>query len=264
MTMQTETYPFLDSAIPVAFAHRGSSTNVRENSWAAFEGALQLGYKYLETDVRCTRDGIIVSCHDSNLKRVAGIADEIRNLTYAELTARLAGVGETELPQLADMLARWPHIRFNIDIKSWAAVEPTVQVIRQAGAIDRVCIASFSDFRTARARRLGGSRLCTTLGPAEVMSLKVASMVGAKPGIVCHLQTHAAVLQVSSDVLKLPLVDSRFVDFVHRLQLKLHVWTINDRPTMERLLDLGVDGIMTDEAELLKSVFVERDLWPVG
>lgn len=261
MKLESVTYPYLDSALPIAFVHRGSSADFLENSWAAFERAVQLGYKYLETDVRCTRDGIVVSCHDSGLKRVASITAKISDMDYADISARLKESGHAELPRLSDMLSRWPDVKFNIDIKSWKALGPTMEIVRATRSVDRVCIASFSDFRTAWARRLGGARLCTALGPSEVLALKIASKMGLSSDIFSHLRTRAAAIQISPSVLKLPIVDADFIEFAHRLNLKVHVWTINDRAAMEHLLDLGVDGIMTDDAALLKSVFVERGIW---
>lgn len=222
---------------------------------AAFGAAVALGYRYLETDVHATADGELVAFHDPSLDRVTDRAGAIADLPYQEVAkARIAG--REPIPLLEDLLAAWPDVRFNIDVKVPGAIDPLVKVIGRTGALDRVCISSFSDTRLAKVRAALGPRLCTALGPRQIATVRFSSYVRPvrpRGGGVCA--------QVPVRVAPLPIVDRRFVEAAHRLGLQVHVWTIDDAAEMRRLLDLGVDGIMTDEIQTLRDVFTERGHW---
>jgi glycerophosphoryl diester phosphodiesterase len=251
-------YPFLDAPRPLAFAHRGGAAEGDENTVAAFERAVRLGYRYLETDVQATADGVPVIFHDTNLRRLAGRPEQVSALRWEDLaTIRVAGA--QAVPQLADVLTGWPQLRFNLDVKSWSAVAPLMDSIRRANAADRVLVASFSDRRLAAIRRGLGPRVATSMGPAEVLRLRLAAvagrgMLGLTPGV-------AAAAQVPVRFGPIPVVDRRFVRYAHRIGVQVHVWTIDDPAEMGRLLDLGVDGIMTDRPEVLRDVLLSRGLW---
>jgi glycerophosphoryl diester phosphodiesterase len=251
-------FPFLDHPLPLAFAHRGGAGGGLENTMAAFAGAVEMGYRYVETDVHATRDGQLVVFHDRTLDRVTDVVGRIGQLTWDEITG--ARVGNTEtVPLLADVLHSWPEVRLNVDVKAEDAIGPLVEVIRRTGAIDRVCVGSFSDRRLAKVRAALGPRLCTSLGPREVLRLRTASVfgrghTGATPGVPCAQVPPYAVVRV---------VDRRFVERAHALGMQVHVWTIDDPAEMNRLLDLGVDGIMTDELAALREVYTARGLWRV-
>jgi glycerophosphoryl diester phosphodiesterase len=169
-------------------------------------------------------------------------------------------VGGTEpVPRLDEVLEAMPDTRFNIEPKIDAAVDPLVDVIRRTGAIDRVCIGSFKDHRVATARRALGPKLCTAAGTVTTTRLRFGSWL---PGIGRFLaRTTAGCLQIPVSYGPIPLVDRRMVGFAHGLDVAVHVWTINDAPEMTRLLDLGVDGIMTDRPSALKDVLVSRGQW---
>ena len=221
---------------------------------AAFESAVRLGYRYLETDVHATRDGALIAFHDATLDRVTDGTGVVAQLPWAEVRrARIAG--HEPIPLLEDLLGAWPAVRVNIDPKSDEAADRLADVLRRTDALDRVCVGSFSDRRLAALRRRLGSRLCTSTGPRAVTRLRLRSW-----GL--HLDTGAAAcVQVPLAWHGLPVVDGRFVRAAHRLGLQVHVWTINDEATMRRLLDLGVDGVITDRPSLLKHVLQERGTW---
>jgi glycerophosphoryl diester phosphodiesterase len=182
-------------------------------------------------------------------------------MTWRELSrARLHG--DEPIPRLDELLASWPETRWNIDAKHDTAVDPLIETIRRADATDRVCITSFSDRRITRIRRELGPRVCMALGAASVTSLRLASLLpGAMAGRpVANLRRFGAA-QVPMRQWGTPVVDGRFVDTAHRLGLQVHIWTIDDEATMGRLLELGVDGIMTDRPSLLKEVLESRHSW---
>jgi glycerophosphoryl diester phosphodiesterase len=249
-------YPFLDWPGPIPFAHQGAHREggPGENTMSAFEAAIEMGYRYIETDVHATSDGVLVALHDHTLDRVTDRAGVIGDLPWSEVR-RARVEGAEPVPLLEDLLGLWPEVRVNIDPKHDAAVDPLVDVIRRTNAIDRVCVGAFSDRRLARIRALLGPRLCTSMGPRQVARL-VATSRGLPAG-----RFTAACVQVPVKRGLVPLVTERFLAAAHRRVLPVHVWTVNDRDEMRHLLDLGVDGIMTDAPDVLKQVMDKRSTW---
>lgn len=224
----------------------------------AFAAAVAAGFDYVETDVHATADGVVVACHDATLTRVAGLDRPVAQMRWSELRM-ISLPGGAGVPTLAEVLATWPSLRVNIDVKHGPAVPGTARAIARAGALDRVCVASFSDVRLGRLRRLLGAGACTALGPAEVAALAAGGRFGARavaPWIVGRCA------QVPERIGPLRLVDRRFIQGAHRLGLAVHVWTVNDAAAVSRLLDLGVDGIMTDDIGMLREVLRDRGVWP--
>lgn len=172
--MADRRFSFLDAPLPLAMAHRGGAREGVENTMPAFAAAVALGYRYVETDVHATSDGQLVAFHDRSLRRLTGLTGRIGDLTWAQLSA-VELPGDERVPLLEDVLAAWPQLRVNIDVKAEPAVGPLAEVIRRAGALDRVCVTSFSDRRVATLRRAMGPRLCTALGPREALRLRLAS-----------------------------------------------------------------------------------------
>ena len=248
-------HPYMDAAQPVAIAHRGSAASHPENTMAAFQDAVAMGYGYVETDVHATRDGVLVAFHDDRLVRVTDRRGRIADLDWADV-AKAKVHGSEPIPRFDELLAAWPDLRLNIDPKADAAVAPLIAALAGPGLLARVCVGSFSGRRLSALRVALGAELCTSMAPGEVLRLRLGSL-GLPVG---SFQALAA--QVPLRHYGLPVVDRRFVDTAHGLGLQVHVWTINEEAEMRRLLDLGVDGIMSDETALLKKVFTERGLWP--
>lgn len=248
---------FLDHPRPIAFAHRGGAADAPENTLEAFGEAMALGFRYLETDVHLTADGVLVAFHDASLDRVTDRTGRIAELTWDEVrVARVLGPGrDGSIARMVDLLEAFPDARFNIDPKADEAVEPLAELITAADAVSRVCVGAFSDRRVARVRELVGEGLCCGLGPRGVTRLRIASLglpVGRPDGDCA---------QVPPSLRGVPVVDRRLVDTAHRLGLQVHVWTIDDPTEMHRLCDLGVDGIMTDRPSVLRDVLMARGEW---
>ena len=258
-------HPFLSARPPVAIAHRGGGEVAPENTVEACEAAVELGYRYLETDAHVTRDGVVVAFHDARLDGLTDRSGAIAALSIAEVEAADAGhvFGGPDfpfrgrgvaVPRLEALLLRWPEVRFNIDPKDDACVEPLVGLVERLGAWDRVNFGSFSDARLRRIRALGRGRACTSMGPGAVAVARAGSLVGRMPRL------GAQCVQVPLRSGSVPIVTPGFVRAAHRAGLHVHVWTVDDEETMRRLLDLGVDGVMTDRPRVLAEVFGERAL----
>ncbi|MFI7246620.1 glycerophosphodiester phosphodiesterase family protein [Micromonospora chalcea] len=247
---------YLDAPAPLAFAHRGGAADGDENTAAAFARAVALGYRYVETDVHATADGVPVVFHDPTLRRVTGEPGRIADLRWADLASVRVG-GAALVPRLDDVLNAWPQVRFNIDVKSDGGVAPTVAAVTRAGAGDRVLLASFSDARLTRLRALAGSTVATSLGMRGVARLRLASLHG-RP---VRLPPSVVAAQVPVSFGRVPVVDRRFLAYCRRIGLHVHVWTIDEPAQMHHLLDLGVDGIMTDHVSVLRDVYRSRGHW---
>lgn len=255
-------FAFLDHPGPIAFAHRGGAAEAPENTWESFRLAQGLGYRYIETDVHSTSDGVVVTIHDPDLSRTSHRRGLVREMTWADLAAvRLTG-SDSPVPRLDDALAAWPDLRWNIDAKHDSVVGPLIETIHRCGALDRVCLTSFNDRRLARIRRALGPRLCAGMGPAATTALRAASLLPGPAGRRAgRMVAGFGAAQVPVRQGRVPLVDRRFVDTAHALGVEVHIWTVDDEATMHQLLDLGVDGIMTDRPSRLKAVLVGRGNW---
>jgi glycerophosphoryl diester phosphodiesterase len=247
----TRRFAYLDTPTPIAFAHRGGAAEGDENTAAAFARSVALGYRYIETDVHASADGVVVVFHDDTLDRMAGRAERVRDLPWRELE-RLG------IPRLDDVLGAWPQVRFNIDVKDDSGVDPTIEVVRRTGALGRVLLASFSDARVARMRAALGPDLATSLGMRGVARLWAASRTGLGAR---RIGASVAAAQVPPRQGPVRVVDERFVRYCHRLGAQVHVWTIDAPDRMHELLDLGVDGIMTDRIDVLRDVYTARGCW---
>lgn len=249
-------HPYLDNTSPIAFAHRGGTSAAPENTLRAFDDAVTLGYRYVETDVHSTRDGRLVAFHDNDLQRTCGKPWQIEETDWSTLsTARIDGTDP--IPLLEDLLTSWPDLRINIDCKSDAAMQPLIDTIRRSNCIDRICVGSFSDKRLQHIRSELGAGLCTSMGPQEVVRL----VLGSTTGIPISPSRHALIAQVPVRQGPIPVVTRRSIARAHRLGLQIHVWTIDDPFQIGQLLDMGVDGVMSDDTRALKDVFVARNLW---
>ena len=244
---------FLDGPTPLAFAHRGGAllavNEGIENTLTAFQNAVDLGYRYLETDVHSSRDGVVYAFHDVQLTRMTGTVSAFRDLDSAGIDAIRVG-GREPVPRLGDLLEAFPEARFNIDAKSDDVVDPLLDVLRDAEALDRVCLASFSGERLRRMRR-AVPKVPTSFSPAEIARLRLGQRLGRA----------GACVQVPFRQRRLTVVTPGLVRRAHAIGAQVHVWTIDDPDEMRYLLDIGVDGLMSDRIDVLRDVLRERDQW---
>src|SRR5690606_35809691 len=237
------------------FAHRGGAADGLENTVRQFRCAVEAGYRYIETDVHATRDGRLVAFHDATLDRVTDGAGRIADLPWHDVEhARVAGA--EPVPLFEELLETFPEVRWNIDVKAEPALLPLLDLIARTGAWDRICVGSFSEARVVRAQRLAGPRLATSYGTRGVLNLRLRSW-----GMPTALRRSAVAAQVPEVRSGVRVVDHRFVRAAHARGLQVHVWTVNEAEHMHRLLDLGVDGIMTDHIDTLRKVLEDRGLW---
>jgi glycerophosphoryl diester phosphodiesterase len=249
--------PFLDLPGPVAFAHRGGAAHHPENSWPAFEHAVGLGYRYLETDVHATADGVLVAFHDHTLDRATDRDGRISRMPHKEVAAARID-GREPIPLLEDLLAAWPDARFNIDVKEEPAIRPLARVLARVGAWDRVCVCSFSSRRLSATRRALARPVCMALSPTALAAVRMSrNLIGGGAVLARRLASEGMrCAQVPATI-----ATRGFIRRAHALGLQVHVWTVNDRTEMTCLLDIGADGIMTDETVLLREVLAERGQW---
>ena len=237
-------------------AHRGLALDAPENTLLAFAKALAVGATHLETDVHGSADGVAMISHDPELSRLARRAVRVGQLTSHELRRIQLGEGQG-FCSLAEALDAFPETRFNIDIKSADAVAPTVAAIRDTRASDRVLIGSFSP-----ARRLAAVRALPGVATSISSRGAVAAVSAARsPGglrTVRRILRDVHAVQLPLSVLRMPTMTPRTIAAFHAAEVEVHAWTINDEPTMERLLDLGVDGLVTDRADLAIALLERR------
>jgi glycerophosphoryl diester phosphodiesterase len=234
-------------APPRILAHRGLAIDVPENTLASFAAALAHGALYIETDVHASRDGQAMIAHDENLDRVAGVAGAVAERTADELQKLDLGGGH-RMPTLTEALVAFPEARFNIDVKSDGAAAAVARAVTDAGALDRVLITSFSSARRAATLRLLPGIVSSASAPRFVLILILAKL-GILP-VVPRAVRGVDAVQVPTRVGRLSVATPRVIRALHRAGLEIHIWTVNDPSEMERLLRLGVDGIVTDRTDL--------------
>lgn len=249
-------------------AHRGGSAVWPQNTMAAFEGAVGLGYRHLETDVQATSDGVLALFHDDLLAPTSDGEGRISEMTWSEVSR--TRVGGEPIPRLEDLLDAFGDARISIDPKTDTAVEPLIEALKRPGVLDRVCIGSFSDARLARVNQAFGDSVCLSLSPREVARLAALSGLGLPAALPLRprfgprsrlLRRRPFRGRIASIPLRqgpFPLATPRLIDSAHRAGIAVHVWTIDEPTKMERLLDIGVDGIMTDEPAVLLEVMAQR------
>lgn len=237
----------MHSPPPRILAHRGLALDAPENTLLAFAKALATGTPFIETDVHESADGVAIVSHDDSLARVAGRSVRVDQLTVAELHRIDLGHGQA-FATLAEALDGFPDARFNIDVKSSGAIQPTIDAIRSANALDRVLVTSFS----------GARRRATVDGlPSIATSTSFGEMLAVLSALRAGFRKRARGILRKFDAVQLPerwngvrIVTPALIDVVHAAQAEVHVWTVNDPDDMIRLLNMGVDGIVTDRADL--------------
>lgn len=257
-------HPYLDGPYPRAYAHRGWHLDGgHENTLAGFVRAVDEGFSYLEFDVHASADGVAVVHHDPTLDRTTDGAGRIASLHAAALTEIRVG-GAEPIPLLEDVLKALPDTRCTIELKSAAAVDVTLEVLERLDAWHRVCLGGYEESWLARARRAAGVRLCTSMGRSSALGLRSRAWLDALPAPLSRLPA----LPFTGQLAQLPprfgpltVVDARLLETAHAAGREVHVWTVDDPAEMTELLDLGVDGLLSDRPDLLRTVLQGRDAW---
>lgn len=245
----------------LAMAHRGGAKHPDliglENTLGAFQHAYELGYRYFETDVHVTADGTLVAFHDDVLDRVTDATGPVAS-TAAEVMSRARIGGSEPIPFLADLLEEFGDCKFNIDLKSAGSGAALADLLDATGAHDRVAVGSFSSSRIREFRRRTGGLVATAASPAEVLAFVIAPTA---PTARLLTRSAVAALQVPYRRGPITVVNGSLVQRAHAAGVHVHVWTIDDPGDMNALIDLGVDGIITDRTDVLKDVLLARGLW---
>jgi glycerophosphoryl diester phosphodiesterase len=257
---------------PLVMAHRGDASQAPENTVEAMRGALEIGVDSLETDARLTKDNHLVLFHDDDLRRTTGEEGTVGELTLDELRqidlGRAFSPNGTDFPfrgkglhvvTIREAFEEFPDTRFNVDMKDDDKAAPAVlaEAIREYERQDSVVVASFIPSTLERFREIMPS-VPTSAHPSEVRRFLIGTKLRAL-GLICRGIEYRA-FQIPVKYGRIQVVSRRFVEEAHKRNLAVHVWTINDRETMEWLIDLGVDGIFTDDASLMRQILTERSL----
>jgi glycerophosphoryl diester phosphodiesterase len=255
--------PYLSAEYPLRFAHRGSRVLWPENTAEAFQGAVDLGYTYIETDVRITRDAVVVVFHDGTLERTtngSGRVDQWDLEDLQRLDAAWWFEERNEFPwrgksvrirTLAEVFETWPDVHFNIDLKGSGMEWAVADVIKRHDREDSTLVGSFVDRRVAKFRRITQGAIPVAAGPSAVAAMFAASRIART------VRRRVAAYQLPFDYKCLPL-DRKLIDAIHRSGAQVHAWTVNEAADMNRLLDLGVDGIVSDRPDTLNEVMRRR------
>ncbi|SDS69815.1 glycerophosphoryl diester phosphodiesterase [Brevibacterium siliguriense] len=244
-------------ADPEIIAHRGGLwPRMSENTLEAFAAAADAGIEWMETDVHASADGILFAAHDADLNRIAGLSHSIRDLPADELdeVELLAG---GRLPRLEALFEALPEVHWNIDVKAAHSIGPMIRFVHNFRAVDRIRLASF-DSGTLRRLRTALPGVRTSTGTTETGLFALGRLPGVPDQGIAPLPPGVDALQVPVSFKRIPLVTADFVARAHRSGLVVHVWTINDESTMRSLVDLGVDGIVTDDVQLGLEVVAGR------
>lgn len=233
----------------------------------AFGAAVDMGYRYLETDLHRTSDGVLVTFHDDTVDRTTDGTGPVSAFTWEELSdldaafrfaphedfpRRRQGV---RVPSLAEVFEAFPGVRLVLDLKQSGCEVDLAGFLSARGVEDRVIVGSFSDARLARFRKASQGRVATSSGPAETVAIWAASRFG-RP-----LRLKADALQIPEDFAFRVLADRKLVEAAEAAGRQVHVWTVNDPEHMARFLDVGVHGIITDRPDSLKQLLESRGEW---
>ena len=232
----------------VALSHRGNSNKHVENSFEAFKSVVDMGFEYIETDLRKTLDNEIVTFHDEDLNRLFNIDLKIENLTFAEID-KFFSEKNCNLLTLKEALLNFPETKFNIDLKSKDVIQESINIVKELEAFERVCFASFNSSHTDEV---------LTDSPRAVVSMGMKDVAYFK--FFNYLRKDSKILQVPLNWKGLNILNSKLIKKAKDKDLFIHVWTINDRESIIKLIDMGVHGIVTDKPELMMEIMKEKKL----
>ncbi len=252
------------------YAHRGLALDCPENTVAAFAAAAAQGVQWIETDVRASVDGKVLVFHDASLGRVAGLPGKLSQLTWDEIKD-ISLPGGHKIPLLADVLEEFPDLYFNIDIKDWGSAQQAAEVIAQAGAAQRVRIASFSDRRRTyvlkRLRELLPDQQVRTSASEPsiyvffLLAYTFPSLWPFARRVLGHWVEPFEAIQVPHylelGALRVPVLTRRLLAVCHRFGYQVQVWTVDDSEQMRQLLAQGVDGIVSNRVDILGKILKE-------
>ena len=263
---RVDQHPYLAGGYPRAYAHRGWHVGDLagcENTLAAFHRAVDEGFGYLELDVHASVDGVPVVHHDATLDRTTDGAGLIADLPAAALT-QVRVNGREPIPLLEQVLTELPTTRVTIELKAHGVVEPVLAVLERTDSWHRVCLGSYHDGRLTRARNAAGARLFTSLAQASAFGLRARAWLDALPRPLSQLPSppvQGNLAQLPRRFGALTVVDDALLRTAHAGRREVHVWTVDDPVEMGALLDLGVDGLLSDRPDLLREVLHSRDTW---
>ena len=229
------------------FVHRGDTSSYIENTLEAFKSAETLGYKYIETDLRETKDGKIITFHDANIKRITGSNITINRSSLSDIRMRRLPKNET-IPTIDEVLEELPDSYFNMDLKVSNMEEKVLKKIKSHNALDRICLGSFNS-KTIKKINVLEPKIITSMGLAQVVKYKFF-----------NIKSNSKLIQIPVSWNGIKVITKGFIEKLHNDNLKVHVWTINKENEMQSLIDMGVDGIMTDNAIGLMNVMKKNNL----
>ena len=232
----------------IGLSHRGNSKDFIENSFEAFNSVIQMGYEYIETDLRMTLDGEVIAFHDPDLKRLFNLDLLVKDLTFNEI-ANLFKEKNCRLLTLEDALKEFPHVNFNIDLKVKEAIQHCVKVVADLNSFDRVCFASFHSSHTKKVLHLNQNAI-VSMSMKDVALFKFFKIYNKR----------IKVIQIPIKWKGIKLLTRNLMQEAYKNNLLVHVWTVNDEVTINNLIDIGVNGIITDQLELLMKTMKERNL----
>ena len=235
-----------------AFAHRGGANDFVENTLEAFEQSINLGFKYIETDVRATKDNKLVIFHDPDLKRMLNLEIDISSINYNELSSyKINGIHK--IPTFLETVSSWPNINFNIDPKSDKSAELLISELKSVGNLDRFCVGSFDLAKLNKIRNAFDDKLCTSMATNEVINFYFLRFFG-----INSINTPCLQLPYFKNGFK--IITAKLIRDAHKFNKKVHAWTIDDPKEISELLDMGIDGIMTDSPQLLKNEVAKKGI----
>jgi glycerophosphoryl diester phosphodiesterase len=232
----------------IGLSHRGNSKKFIENSFEAFNSVVQMGFKYIETDLRMTLDKEVITFHDVDLKRLFGIDVQVNDLTFNEI-AKLFKEKNCTLLTLEDALKSFPSINFNIDLKDNKVTKDSINIVSNLNAFHRVCFASFDSNRTKEVLNFNKNAF-VSMGLKDVAKFKFFKI---------H-NKNIKFMQIPLVWNGINVLTKKLIRKAHEKGLLVHVWTINDKKTMNDLINIGVNGIVTDEPKLLIEVMKNKNL----
>ncbi|SER95681.1 glycerophosphoryl diester phosphodiesterase [Propionibacterium cyclohexanicum] len=246
-----------------ALAHRGGWDEhcpaPLENSLRAFEHAVgDLGYRYVETDVHATSDGVLIALHDEHLDRVTDRRGAVSELPFSQVRRALIG-GTEPIPTMDEVFEALPQTRINIDIKQENAIVPLVDAIRRHRAQARVCVASFSPTRLLRFRRLMGPTVATA---ASMDAVAWSAYVPWLPRLInAGVQAFQIPRTQWIGPLRVPVLTAWLRSVARERDMRVHLWTVDGQQEMTELIDAGVDGIVSNRIDVLRRVVAGRGQW---